>query len=622
MASRLNENPKPERVLVSWKEIAAFLNRAERTVKRWEHERGLPVHRVPGGERGSVYAYPSELTDWLRGESNDLAPEDSGDEQAALAAHAVSGPGSVAAEPIATASSVEHPRTIRWVGVLAWVLPVALAGGLVLYLSTSHFGFRVAAVLHREPSNAAKTALASDSVAVLPFVSAGGDTGADYVCDGITESLIGNLARIPQLTIRSRDAVFRLKGKDVDVRQAGTELGVAEVVSGRVTVQGSTIAIRAELTDVRNNAETWGNQYSGKLSDLIQMQKQIAGDVAKELRSTLTAAEKEQITRQGTQDPEAYSLYLKGRYAWNLRDRAKLESAISYFNQAVEKDPGYALAWSGIADAYSVLPNFGGDPHEDFPRSNAAARKALELDPTLARPHAVLGSNLTEEDWNFAAGEAEFRKAIALDPDDAASRQWYAEELSQIGRHREALAEIQRAHELDPLSPVITRVMGGTLLDAGQYDRAIGTCKQLVQEDPTYPVGHDCLYFAYWKTHRYAEAIAENKTESRLTGNPDDLEYAEALDQGFRSGGWHGALERAVAVLEARRTKGYVSPFMIGRLYADMGRTEEAFAWLNQAFEEHDRLLIGLNVSPGLDNLRSDPRFAALIRRVGLPALP
>lgn len=619
MASRLNENPKPERVLVSWKEIAAFLNRAERTVKRWERERGLPVHRVPGGERGGVYAYPSELSDWLRGERNELASDAGSEAQEDRASPAVSEREFVAPEPIGATPAAEPGRRLRWVRMAAWSVPCAVAAVFILHLAAGYFGSHGVAASHRDHSSTSRPETVADSVAVLPFMSAGGDPSPD-VCDGITESLIASLARIPQLTIRSRDAVFRLKGRDLDVRQAGGELGVSKVVSGRVNMQGANITIRAELTDVRNNAEIWGNQYSGKRTELIRMQKQIAGDLAEELRSPLTAAEKEQITRQGTQDPEAYSLYLKGRYAWNLRDRAKLEAAISFFNQAIEKDPGYALAWSGLAEAYSVLPNFGGDPDEDFRRSNAAARKALELDPTIARPHAVLGSNLTEENWDFAGGEAEFRKAIALDPDDAASRQWYAEELSQIGRHQEALAEISRAHELDPLSPVITRVMGGTLLDAGQYDRAIDTCKQLVEENPTVPIGHDCLYFAYWKAHKYPEAIAECQIESRLTGNPDEIEYADALEQGFHARGWNGALERAVAVLEKRRAKTYVSPFMIGRLYADMGRADEAFSWLNRALDAHDRLLIGLNVSPGFDKMRPDPRFAALVRKVGLPA--
>jgi adenylate cyclase len=507
--------------------------------------------------------------------------------------------------------------------VVAWVLPLGLTAALIFYFSFAgrHSGSRVTAVGDRNPANATVPDLASDSVAVLPFTNEGADASADYLCDGITESLIGDLARLPELKVRSRDAVFRLKGKELEVREAGNELGVSELVTGRVTVQASDIGVRAELTDVRDNTEIWGKQYIGKMSDLLQLQKQIAGDVAEALRTTLSPAEKEQVTRQGTMDPEAYTLYLKGRYAWNRRDRTRLEAAISFFNQSIERDPDYAMAYSGLADVYAVLPNFGGDPNEDFPRSNAAARKALELDPTLARPHAVLGANLTEYNWDFAGGEAEFRKAIALDPNDATAHQWYAEEIGQLGRHREAWAEINRAHDLDPLSPVITRVMGGTLLDAGQQDQAIEICRQLVQENPTFPIGHDCLYFAYWKKRMYSQAIEESTIESQLTGNPDDIELADAMERGFHSGGWNGALAHAVAVLEARRAKSYVSPFIIARDYADLGEKDKAFYWFDTALREHDRLLIGLCVSPGLDNVRSDPRFAELVRKVGLPPM-
>lgn len=615
MASSPNENAKPERVLVSWKEIASFLNRAERTVKRWERERGLPVHRVPGGERGGVYAYPSELRDWLKGKSSELEADDL----------APGDPVDSAMEPGAASETVRAPapagrsRRVSPARVVAWLLPLGLTAAFIFYLSGGRTDSHVTAVSDREPSNAGVPDLGSDSVAVLPFINAGGDSSSNYLSDGITESLIGNLAHIPQLKVRSRDAVFRLKGKDVEVQEVGSELGVSRVVSGRVTAEANRIEVSAELTDVRDNTEIWGKQYTGKISDLIQLQKQIAGDIAATLRTNLSAAEKEQVIRQGTRDPEAYTLYLKGRFAWNLRDRAKLEAAISFFNQAIEKDPDYAQAYSGLADVYSALPNFWGNPDEDFPKSNAAARKALELDPTLAHPHAVLGANEMEYDWDFAGGEAEFKKAIALDPDDATAHQWYAEGLSQIGRHHEALAEINRAHQLDPLSPVITRVIGGTLLDAGEYDQAIEVCKRLVQENPTFPIAHDCLFYAYWGKRMYPQAIEEWKIEGQLTGNPDDIRLADAMDRGFRSGGWKGALAGAVAVLQARRQKRYVSPFLIARFYADMGETEKAFEWLDMAWREHDRLLVGLNVSPGFDSMRSDPRFAALVLKVGLP---
>jgi adenylate cyclase len=621
MVSPHDENAAAGKTLVSWKEIAVFLNRAERTVKRWERERGLPVHRVPGGERGSVFAYPEELTDWLKGKAQELEADDAaaGDGADGQRADGATRNGGTPAEGLPAPAPDGRRWTVNLVRAAAWLLPLGLTAALIFYLSGGRSDTHVTAVGDRDTARVRVSDLAPDSVAVLPFTNTGGDASSDYLSDGITESLIGNLAHIPQLKVRSRDSVFRLKGKDIEVQEAGNELGVAKVVSGRVTVQANNIEVRAELTDVRDNTEIWGKRYTGKISGLLQLQEQIAGDIAEKLRSTLSAAEKEQVTHQGTQNPEAYTLYLKGRYAWNLRDRAKLDSAISFYNQAIEKDPEYALAYSGLADVYSVLPDFWGNPNEDFPKSNAAARKALELDPTLAHPHAVLGANEMEYDWDFAGGEAEFKKAIALDPNDATAHQWYAEGIGQLGRHQEALEEINRAHELDPLSPVITRVIGGTLVDAGEYDQAISVCKQLVEENPTFPMAHDCLVYAYWGKRMYPQAIEEWKMEGQLSGNPDDIQLADAMQRGFRSGGWKGALAGCIAVLEAHREKGYASPFMIARCYADMGEKEKAFAWLDTAYREHDRLLIGLNVSPGFDSVRSDPRYAELVRKVGLP---
>ena len=230
-----------------------------------------------------------------------------------------------------------------------------------------------------------------DSIAVLPFTNVSGDSSTDYLSDGITESLMASLTHVPELKVKSRNSVFRYKGKDVDVQKAGNELGVSALASGRVTPHGDNVEVSAELTDVRDNTEIWGQHYSGKSAEIISLQQQIAGDIAEKLRSKLSTSERQQVTKQGTQNPEAYELYLKGRYSWNKRTPADLETAISYFNQAIANDSGYALAYSGLADAYGTLPAYGGAPSEYYPKGNAAARRALELDPSLAHPHAILG---------------------------------------------------------------------------------------------------------------------------------------------------------------------------------------------------------------------------------------
>ena len=413
---------------------------------------------MPGSSRGVVYAFTNELEEWLRQPQPPVDTSKSDPAQPALAAlpdvpsdNTVQGNTARVSDEKPPSGVAPHPHANLLPWIAAGVLAIVVFAGIYSYRQTARFAAKAAAQPNSRNRN---PFLGPDSVAVLPFVNVHGDAAADYLSDGITEALIGNLAHVPQLKVRPRDSVFRYKGKDIDLRTIGANLGVSVLVTGRVMSQGDTIEISAELTDIRDNAEIWGRHYSGKTTDVISLQQQLAGDIADKLRSKLSSAERQSVTNQGTQDAEAYSLYLKGRYAWNNRNFPRLQTAISYFNQAIARDPGFALAYSGIADAYSVLPNFSDNPTEDSPKSNAAARRALELDPTLAHPHAVLGNNEMQYDWDFVGGEAEFKKAIALDPNDATAHQWYAESLGTIGgREQEALAEIDRAHELDPVLP-------------------------------------------------------------------------------------------------------------------------------------------------------------------------
>jgi eukaryotic-like serine/threonine-protein kinase len=459
-----------------------------------------------------------------------------------------------------------------------------------------------------------------DSIAVLPFTNGGGDANTDYLSDGITESLIGDLAHVPQLKVKSRNSVFRYKGKDVDVQKVGNELGVSALVSGRVTPHGDNVEVSAEMTDVRDNTEIWGHRYSGTSADIISFEQQIAGDIAEKLRSKLSTSERRQVTRQGTQNPEAYELYLKGRYYWNKRTASDIATAISYLNQAIAKDPGYALAYSGLADAYNVLPSFGGNPRENYPKSNAAARKALELDSTLAHPHAVLGSNETEYDWDFAGGQAEYKKAFELDSNDATAHQWYANDIGFIGgREQESLAEVNRGHQLDPLSPIISTVVGSVHISARQYDEAIVVCKKLADDDPTFAAAHECLANGYWGKRMYPQVIEEWKAYAQLSGDRNQSEFASAMERGFRSAGWKGALTKGIEIRQAQRKTGYSSAYGIAALYADLGDKDQAFTWLNTAYQEREVLLISMKTDFLLDPLRSDPRLAALLGKVGLP---
>ncbi len=459
-----------------------------------------------------------------------------------------------------------------------------------------------------------------DSIAVLPFTNVSADANKDYLSDGITESLIASLTHVPDLKVKSRNSVFRYKGKEVDAQKVGNELGVSALVSGRVTPHADNVEVSAELTDVRDNTELWGQHYSGKSVEIIPLEQQIAGDLAAKLRSGMSTSEKQLVTKQGTQNPEAYELYLKGRYAWNKRTPAGLEMAISYFNQAIAKDPGYALAYSGLADVYTVYPVYGAKASEVVPKSDAAARKALELDPALAHPHAVLGGNYMEYDWDFAGGEAEYKKALELDPNDATAHQWYSQDLVWTGgKDEQALAEITRAHQLDPLSLIISETVGLVQNSTRKYDDAIATCQKLAAENPTFAQAHGCLTEAYWGKGMYAQVVQQCQLFAQLTGDPRDLEFASALEQGFRSGGWKGALEKGIEIRQAQRKAGYWSAYDIADMYAGLGESDEVFRWLNIAYQERDWHMEGIKTDFRLNSLHSDPRFAELVRKVGLP---
>ena len=310
---------------------------------------------------------------------------------------------------------------------------------------------------------------------------------------------------------------------------------------------------------------------------------------------------------------------MKGRYAWK-RTAADLETAISYFNQAIAKDPGYALAYSALGDVYTVYPVYGAKSGEVVPKSNAAARKALELDPTLAHPHAVLGGNYMEYDWDFAGGAAEYKKALELDPNDASAHQWYGQDIGFIGGHdQEALAEMNRAHQLDPLSPIITETLGLVQTTARKYDDAIATCQKSATDNPTFAQAHICLANAYWAKGMYPQVVEEYKLLGQLNRNPKDIEFAAALEQGFHSGGWKGALAKGIEVRQAQRRVSYWSAYDIADLYAALANKDEVFRWLNVAYEERDYQMEGLRTDPHLDYVHSDPRFAELVRKIGLP---
>ncbi len=459
-------------------------------------------------------------------------------------------------------------------------------------------------------------------IAVIPFATSSPNPDTSLLSDGLTESLITSLAHVPELKVKSRNSVFRYKGKEVDVQKLGKDLAVDALLTGRVVQRGDSVQVSADLTNVQDNTEIWGEQYERKTADVLALQQQIATDIAGKLRSKLNGAQKQQIAKQDTQNPEAYQLYVKGRYYWNKRTNADIKTAISYFNQALEKDPSYAMAYSGLADAYLTLPDYGGDPNEAIPKAAAAAQKALQLDPSLAHPHAVLGGMKSEYTWDFAGSDSEFRKAIELDPSDATAHQWFSEGLCMIGgRAQEAIEEGNRAHQLDPLSPIIAAQQAQAYTYDHQFDKAIDLFKKLIAENPSFGRAHKELAFTYWGARKYPEAIQEWKSAAQLEGDAEFLEWVNAVDARFRASGWASAVRGGIEVLLAQRKakRGFVPAEFIASMYADIGERDKAFQWLDTAYQEHDGQLMSVRTSFAYDSLHSDPRFAALVRKIGLP---
>src|SRR5712692_8771547 len=381
--------------------------------------------------------------------------------------------------------------------------------------------------------HARNTEVAIESIAVLPFVNQNHDPDSEYLSDGVTESIINSLTQLPTLKVMARSAVFRYKGKEADPMAAGKELGVRAVLTGRIMQRGDSLTISTELLDVRDNKQLWGEQYERKVSDLMSLQRDIAGQIANNLRLTITGEDHNRMTKHYTDNPEAYQLYLKGRYYWNKRNAESLRKAADYFDQAIAKDSSYALAYSGLADVYNVLPGYsGGTPQECNPKAESAAKKAVELDDTLAEAHTSLASSLSSY-YKWAESAREYQRAIELNPNYATAHHWYSDgPLLATGRIDEAIAEMKRAQELDPLSLIINTEVGTNYIMARQYDKAIEQLRKTIEMDPSFYFAHWNLGEAYQLSGNFTEAFKEYQTAYRLSDDPAILgliAYADAM---------------------------------------------------------------------------------------------
>ena len=485
-------------------------------------------------------------------------------------------------------------------------LLIACAAVLVLVLGGIYFYF----------SRAGTRTI--DSIAVMPFVNAGGDPNMEYLSDGITESLTDSISQLPSVSVIAHSSVFRYKGRTTDPQTVGRELGVRALLTGRIVQRGDRLIVSAELVDVENNRRLWGGQYDRRPSDILAVQSEISREISEQLRSRLTNEEEKRLTKHYTENTEAYQDYLKGRYYWNKRTGDDLKKAIDYFNQAIAKDPLYALAYAGLADCYIVIPNYADvSTQEAGAKAKAAVLKALEIDDTLAEAHTSLGGIKSDFEWDFAGAETEFKRALALNPNYATAHHWYAQFLSPQGRHDEAIAEIKRAQSLDPLSLIINAVVGDTYIKARQYDQAIEQLRKTIEIDKNFTLAYRYLGNAYLEKGMYNEAIEAFHTADTLAGQ--SAERTESLRHAYTTGGSEGFWKRRLELLKADSEKGALQDYAIAVVYARLGDKEAAINSLEKAFRARDPYIVYLKTDPPFDRFRSDSRVVDLMRRVGLP---
>ncbi len=456
------------------------------------------------------------------------------------------------------------------------------------------------------------------SIAVLPFVNVGADPNTEYLSDGISESIMNSLSQLPNISVMSRSSVFRYKRPDVDAQAAGRDLNVQAVLAGRVAKRGDQLLVSAELVDTRTNHQIWGDQYNRKLTDVMAIQEEISREISDKLRVRLTGEDKKRLVKRHTENAEAYGLYLKGRYQWNKQTLDGMETGISFFKQAIEKDPRYGLAYAGLADAYALLADYNVlAAKEVMPSAKTAAMKALEIDDTISEAHASLGWAKLTLDWDWTGAEKEFKRSIELNPNYATAHQWYADYLTVTGRPDEAQAGMKRAQQLEPASLPISVALASTFYYTHQNEQAIDQCRRAIVMDPQFVAAHVFLGRAYEQKGSYAEAIAELKQALQLSeGGSNEL---AALGHAYAQSGDRAEAQKILQELNTRSTQTYVQPIWFAVINAALGNKEEAFPWLRKAVGDRSVWLIYLKVDPIFDSLRTDARFADVARQVGLP---
>ncbi len=511
-------------------------------------------------------------------------------------------------KPVAQTTALDSKATAS---LARWLSGPARRRAVLLTAAAALAATAAAVYFYSSP----KSDPAVKSIAVLPFANAGADPDAEYLSDGITESLINSLSRLPGVKVIASSSSFKYKGKDAAPEEVARALGVEAILTGRVLLRGDSLLINAELVNAGDRTQMWGEQYSRRVTDVLAVQSEISRDIAEGLRLRLNTGEEGRLAKQETGNPRAYEAEMRGRFYWRKGGMENWKRAVEYYEQAMAIDPAYALGHARLAGAYkSLVGNSVLDPKEFTPKAEAAALRALELDEGLADAHYALAS-LRADAWDWVGAEREFKRAVELNPNLAGARNAYSAFLSVMGRHEEAIAEIERAKALDPLSLVVDANVGYRLYFARRYDQAIGALRRTLELEQRYDIAHVILGYAYAAKGMFPEAIAAYEEAIRLGGNTPSVQISLGAAHARA-----GEREKALGILK-RLGKGgeYVSPGELAILYAALGERERALASLERAYNEHDLQLQYLKVDPAYDPLRSDPRFRDLVRRVGLP---
>ncbi|HYK51605.1 MAG TPA: tetratricopeptide repeat protein, partial [Terriglobales bacterium] len=457
-----------------------------------------------------------------------------------------------------------------------------------------------------------------DSIAVLPLENRSNDPDADYISDGVTESINNSLARLPSLKVTPHSVALHYKGKAMDVQKVGDELGVQTVLTGDVRQRGDDLTINVELDDIRNGKQLWGEQYNRKVADLLAVQSDIAREVSQRLRSQLSVEDQQTLTKGSTDNPEAYRLYLKGKYYTNKLTKEGFDTGIDYFNQAIAVDPNYALAYSGLAFNYVNQDDWFMSPNEAGPKTKDAAKRALVIDESDAGAHISMAIVTHWYDWNWAAAEKEFKRAIELSPNNPDAHTYYSWFLAPMGRYDQSIAESKRAQQADPLSGFAAFSVGAALVFARRWDPAIEQLRRAIEIDPNFWFSHCFLGRAYEQKGRLTEAIVEFQRAAEL--EKDNAETWSGLGHAYAVSGNRAEAQKILDHLKEVSAHSWVAPYNVAVIYAGLGDKDRAFALLGQAYKDRSYYLpTYLATDARMDSLRSDPRFGELRRRVGLP---